>query len=53
MLPFQPFGWPLGGCITQHYVTVNIPDIKCDKCFLQLVSVMTDKYTDAGRDCFI
>lgn len=45
--------FPVGVCRnTTAYVTVNIPDVDCDDCVLQLVSVMTDKYS-ANQTCVI
>lgn len=45
-------GYPIGRCPAQHYLTVNIPDIKCDRCFLQVISVMLDKYRPEEAPCF-
>ena len=36
-----------------YRVSVNIPDVKCDKCSLQLLYVMTDKSTKCGiQTCY-
>ena len=35
---------------TPYSVSVNVPDIKCDKCSLQLLYVMTDKTVGCGCD---
>jgi hypothetical protein len=32
----------------QYKMSVNIPDVKCDKCSLQLLYVMTDKTVKCG-----
>lgn len=45
-------GYPIGRCPAQHYLTVNIPDIKCEKCYLQVISVMLDKYRPEEAPCF-
>ncbi|CAD5114452.1 DgyrCDS3582 [Dimorphilus gyrociliatus] len=45
-------GYPIGRCPAQHYLTVNIPDIKCDRCFLQVISVMLDKYRPDEAPCY-
>ncbi len=50
---FKLDGYPIGNCASQNYLTVNIPDIECDKCYLQLVSIMTDKYEDEGKNIFL
>jgi len=37
----------------QYHMSVNIPNIKCDKCSLQLLYVMTDKSTKCGiQTCY-
>jgi hypothetical protein len=33
---------------TQYKMSINIPDIKCDKCSLQFLYVMTDKTVNCG-----
>ena len=36
-----------------YYISVNIPDVSCSKCSLQLLYVMTDKTTKCGVEtCF-
>ena len=40
------FGMP--ATYTKTYVTINIPDVQCDLCALQLVNPMTDKLAGAG-----
>jgi len=32
----------------QYHISVNVPDVKCDKCSLQLLYVMTDKTVKCG-----
>lgn len=36
------------GTYTKTYVTVVIPDVKCDRCALQLMNPMTDKLAQYG-----
>lgn len=38
---------------TPYKISVNIPDVKCDKCSLQFLYVMTDKTTKCGtQTCY-
>lgn len=50
-IPHNEEGKPvayLEGTYTPYSVSVNVPDIKCDKCSLQLLYVMTDKTVSCG-----
>jgi hypothetical protein len=38
----------LEGTYVPYSVSVNVPDIQCDKCSLQLLYVMTDKTVGCG-----
>ena len=38
------------GSYQPYHITVTIPDVKCEKCVLQLVYFMTDKTTKCGVD---
>ncbi|CAH1789858.1 unnamed protein product [Owenia fusiformis] len=44
------FDYPIGRCPSQNYVTVKIPDIECERCYIQAISVMLDKYPE-GEVC--
>ena len=35
--------YPLGVCKgSTYYITVHIPDIECDRCYLRLVNILLD-----------
>ncbi|XP_041352778.1 uncharacterized protein LOC121371163 [Gigantopelta aegis] len=39
--------YPIGHCDgSMYYITVNIPDISCNKCYLKLTHISTDTATD-------
>ncbi|XP_064615373.1 uncharacterized protein LOC135479435 [Liolophura sinensis] len=40
--------YPLGRCSSNSYITVNIPDVECEQCYLQLMTV--DTYPQYARE---
>ena len=51
VLFFQGNEYPLGVCTgSTYYITVNIPDIVCDRCYLRLTNILLD-HADSKCTC--